>query len=287
MHGVDTRVRQSGPMTSPTRPLSDGRTLPAIGLGTYGLRGDDGVAAVVSALTAGYRLVDTALNYENEREVGEGVRASPVDRADVSVTTKLPGRHHGFDATLRSFEQSLANLGLDYVDLYLIHWPLPAVDRYVDSWRAMIRLREEGVVRSIGVSNFTAAHLKRLVGETDVVPAVNQIELHPRFTQRELLAVHEKHSIVTESWSPLGSGVGRGSLITTIAEAHAVTPSQVVLRWHLQLGAVPIPKSADEQRQRENLDVFRFELSDAEVEAISTLESGRLWDADPETHEEF
>ncbi|MCY7325391.1 MAG: aldo/keto reductase, partial [Microbacteriaceae bacterium] len=165
------------------------------------------------------------LNYENEREVGEGVRASPVDRADVSVTTKLPGRHHGFDATLRSFEESLPGLGLDYVDLYLIHWPLPAVDKYVDSWRAMIRLREEGVVRE--------------------------------------------------------------GLVTSIAETHGVTPSQVVLRWHLQLGAVPIPKSADELRQRENLDVFRFELSDAEVEAISTLESGRLWDADPETPEEF
>jgi diketogulonate reductase-like aldo/keto reductase len=274
-------------MTSPTRPLNDGRTLPALGLGTYGLRGDDGIASVVSALDAGYRLIDTALNYENEREVGEGVRASPVDRADIAVTTKLPGRHHGFDETLRSFDESLAGLGLDYVDLYLIHWPLPAVDKYVDSWRAMIRLRGEGLVRSIGVSNFTAAHLERLVGETDVVPAVNQIELHPLFPQREMRAVHEKHSIVTESWSPLGSGVGRESLITSIAEAHAVTPAQVVLRWHLQLGAVPIPKSADEQRQRENLDVFRFELTDAEVEAISTLESGRLWDADPETHEEF
>ena len=274
-------------MTSPTRPLNDGRTLPALGLGTYGLRGDDGIASVVSALDAGYRLIDTALNYENEREVGEGVRASPVDRADIAVTTKLPGRHHGFDETLRSFDESLAGLGLDYVDLYLIHWPLPAVDKYVDSWRAMIRLRGEGLVRSIGVSNFTAAHLERLVGETGVVPAVNQIELHPRFPQREMRAVHEKHSIVTESWSPLGSGVGRESLITSIAEAHAVTPAQVVLRWHLQLGAVPIPKSADEQRQRENLDVFRFELTDAEVEAISTLESGRLWDADPETHEEF
>ena len=274
-------------MTSPTRPLNDGRTLPALGLGTYGLRGDDGIASVVSALDAGYRLIDTALNYENEREVGEGVRASPVDRADIAVTTKLPGRHHGFDETLRSFDESLAGLGLDYVDLYLIHWPLPAVDKYVDSWRAMIRLRGEGLVRSIGVSNFTAAHLERLVGETDVVPAVNQIELHPLFPQREMRAVHEKHSIVTESWSPLGSGVGRESLITSIAEAHAVTPAQVVLRWHLQLGAVPIPKSADEQRQRENLDVFCFELTDAEVEAISTLESGRLWDADPETHEEF
>ena len=287
MHGVDTRVRQSGPMTSLTRPLNDGRTLPAIGLGTYGLRGDDGTASVVSALASGYRLLDTALNYENEREVGEGVRASHLDRAEVAVTTKLPGRHHGFDETLRSFEESLGNLGLDYVDLYLIHWPLPAVDKYVDSWRAMIRLREEGVVRSIGVSNFTAAHLERLVAETDVVPAVNQIELHPRFSQRELRGVHEKHAIVTESWSPLGSGVGRESLVTGIAEAHGVTPSQVVLRWHLQLGAVPIPKSADEQRQRENLDVVRFELSDAEVEAISSLESGRLWDADPETHEEF
>lgn len=276
-------------MAIPTLPLNDGNVLPAVGLGTYGLRGADGVASVVAALDAGYRLLDTALNYENEREVGEGVRTSGVPRDEIVVTTKLPGRHHGFDETLASFEESRGNLGLDYVDLYLIHWPLPKVDRFVDSWRAMIQLRETGLVRSIGVSNFLPEHITRLLDETDVAPSVNQIELHPHFVQEPQREFHARHEIVTESWSPLGK---RSELLSTpivahIADAHGVTPSQAVLRWHLQLGAVPIPKSAHPGRQRENLDVFGFTLTDEEVAAISSLESGRLWDADPATHEEF
>ena len=276
-------------MTIPTKPLNDGHAIPAIGLGTYGLRGTAGVAAVVSALDTGYRLLDTALNYENEREVGEGVRESGVSRADVIVTTKLPGRHHGFDETLASFDVSLRNLGLDYVDLYLIHWPLPRVGKFVDSWRAMIQLRERGLVRSIGVSNFTPDHIRRLIEATDVTPAVNQIELHPRFPQAAQREFHAEHGIVTESWSPLArrKKLTGEPIVLRIAEAHGVTATQVVLRWHIQLGAVPIPKSADEGRQRENFDVFGFELTQDELASISSLESGRLWGGDPETHEEF
>jgi 2,5-diketo-D-gluconate reductase A len=291
---VETLVRaaargHSGAMTIPSKALIDGNSIPAIGLGTYGLRGDDGIASVVSALQGGYRLLDTALNYENEREVGEGVRRSGVDRAEIIVTTKLPGRHHGYDETFASFNESLANLALDHVDLYLIHWPLPTVNKFVDSWQAMIALREQGLARSIGVSNFTEEHLTRLIGETGVTPAVNQVELHPRFSQPGLREFHAAHGIVTESWSPLakGSSLLTSPVITGIAEAHGVTPTQVVLRWHVQLGAVPIPKSGDPDRQRENLDVFGFELANADVEAISALEKGRLWGADPNTHEEF
>ena len=277
-------------MKVPTRSLNDGHTIPGIGFGTYGLTGDAGVASVASALDSGYRLLDTALNYKNEREVGEAVRESAVDRDEITVTTKIPGRHHGFDETLASFEESIGNLGLERIDLYLIHWPLPRVNKYVDSWRAMIRLREEGRVRSIGVSNFTGAHIERLIGETGVAPAVNQIELHPHFPQAAQRRFNASHRILTESWSPLAD---QRSLLTShdvvmrIADMHEVTPTQTVLRWHLQLGAVPVPKSADPSRQRENLDLFGFELSEGEVTAISGLESGRLWDADPDDHEEF
>ncbi|MDQ1542801.1 MAG: 2,5-diketo-D-gluconate reductase [Actinomycetota bacterium] len=276
-------------MAIPSLPLNDGNELPAIGLGTYGLRGDAGTASIVSALDAGYRLLDTALNYQNEREVGDAVRASDVPRSDIVVTSKLPGRFHGYDETLAGFEETRTNLGLEYVDLYLIHWPLPRVNKYIDSWRAMIRLQEEGAIRSIGVSNFTQENITRLLAETGVVPAVNQIELHPRFPQRVMRQFDAGHSIVTESWSPLGD---RDSLLAEpvigeIAAAHSVTPTQAVLRWHIQLGTLPIPKSGNPERQRENIDVFGFELTDAEVASISALESDRLWDGNPDTHEEF
>ena len=276
-------------MTGPTTTLNDGNAIPRLGLGTYGLREEDGTAAMAAAIGRGYRLLDTALNYENEREVGDAVRRSGVAREELFVTTKLPGRHHGYEETFASFEESRAALGLDYVDLYLIHWPLPRIDRYLDSWRAMIELREGGLVRSIGVSNFTEDHLTRLSEETGVTPAVNQVELHPRFPQAALRAFHAENGIVTQSWSPLAranSVMGERAVLAA-AKAHGVTPTQTVLRWHLQLGAVPIPKSANPERQRENLDVFDFELTDAELASISALESGRLWDSDPETHEEF
>lgn len=273
---------------TPAHTLNDGRTIPAVGLGTWPLDDDAAEEAVAGALDRGYRLVDTALNYGNETGTGRGVARSGVPREDVFVTTKVPGRHHGYEKTLASFEESRRNLGLDYVDLYLIHWPLPRVGLYVDTWRALIRLREDGLVRSIGVSNFTADHLARLEDETGVLPAVNQIEMHPRLPQEELRAVHAAKGIVTESWSPLGRG--RDLLadpeLVAIAEAHGVTPGQAVLRWHTQLGAVPIPKSADPGRQRENLDLFGFELTADELARVSAGPQERFG-GDPETHEEF
>jgi diketogulonate reductase-like aldo/keto reductase len=276
-------------MTIPNLQLNDGKTLPAIGLGTYNLTGPEGVQSIANGIASGYRLLDTALNYKNEGEVGEAVHGSGLDRGELFVATKLPGRHHGYDETLASFEESRQNLGLDYVDLYLIHWPLPRVGKYLDSWKAMIELRDRGDIRSIGVSNFTPRLLQELIDETGVAPAVNQVELHPYFPQGELRAFHAQHGIVTESWSPLARkrDVASEPVVQDIAAAHSVTPMQAVLRWHIQLGALPIPKSADADRQRTNLDVFGFTLAQDEIDAISALEDDRLWGADPETHEEF
>jgi diketogulonate reductase-like aldo/keto reductase len=276
-------------MTIPTRALNDGHAIPAIGFGTYQLNGDEGADAVLTAIEAGYRLLDTALNYENEAQVGEAVRRSGVPRGEFVVTTKLPGRFHGYEETIAGFEESRANLGLDYVDLFLIHWPMPRIGRYVESWKAMIHLREQGLVRSIGVSNFTQEHLTSIIQESGVVPAVNQIELHPHFPQGPMRAFHAEHGIRTESWTPLARqrSVLDDPVVVAVANAHGVTPAQAVLRWHVQLDSIPLPKSAHAERQRENLDVFGFELSDAEVASIASLESGRLWGGDPDTNEEF
>ncbi|MFF7167455.1 aldo/keto reductase [Streptomyces sp. NPDC008086] len=272
----------------PLYTLNDGTTIPALGLGTWPMDDTQAEQAVVDALELGYRLVDTATNYRNETGVGRGIARSGIPREDVVVTTKLPGRHHGYEETLASFEESRARLGLDYVDLYLVHWPLPRVDKYVDSWKAMLKLREDGVVRSVGVSNFTAEHIERLGKETGVLPSVNQIELHPYFPQAELRAFHADKGIVTESWSPLGRGTDLldDPVVGAVAEAHGVTPGQVVLRWHVQLGAVPIPKSGDPGRQRANLDVFGFELSAAQMTAVADRAHRRVG-GDPEVHEEF
>jgi 2,5-diketo-D-gluconate reductase A len=270
----------------PTYTLNDGTTLPALGLGTWPMSDQEAERAVAGALETGYRLVDTATNYRNEAGVGLGVARSGVPREEVVVTTKLPGRHHGYEETLASFEDSRRRLGLEYVDLYLIHWPLPRVDKYVDSWRAMIKLREDGLVRSIGVSNFTAEHLQRLEKETGVLPAVNQIELHPLFPQDELRAFHAAKGILTESWTPLGRGLLDDPAVIAVAGALGVTPGQVVLRWHTQLGAVPIPKSSDPGRQRANLDVFGFELDPDQLRAVADRTHRRLG-GDPERHEEF
>ena len=271
--------------------LNDGQHLPPIGFGTYPLKGDDGIAAVVSAIEVGYRLLDTAVNYENEREVGEAIRRSGVPRDELSVCSKLPGRHHGYDDAVRSTHESLERLGLDRLDLHLIHWPNPDREQYVDAWRALVDLQREGLVTSIGVSNFTGDHLRRIIGETGVTPAVNQIELHPSFPQAEMRAVNADLGIVTESWSPLGK---RQAPFTepSVADAASrlgVTPGQVILRWQVQLGALPIPKSATPSRQVENLDVLGFELTDDEVAAITALgrPDGRLFGGDPETHEEM
>lgn len=272
----------------PLHTLNDGTTIPAIGLGTWPMDDTQAEQAVVDALGLGYRLVDTATNYRNETGVGRGIARSGVPREEVVVTTKLPGRHHGYEETLASFEESRDRLGLDYVDLYLVHWPLPRVDKYVDSWKAMVKLREDGLVRSVGVSNFTAEHIERLGKETGVLPSVNQIELHPYFPQAELRAFHADRGILTESWSPLGRGTDLldDPVVGAVAEAHGVTPGQVVLRWHVQLGAVPIPKSGDPGRQRANLDVFGFELTAAQMTAVADRAHRRVG-GDPEVHEEF
>lgn len=275
-------------LTIPTVTLNDGNGFPELGLGTYNLRGDEGVDAMVAAIGNGYRLLDSAVNYENETEVGEAVRRSGI-RDELLITTKVPGRDHGFDETVRSAAGSLERLGLECIDLYLIHWPNPRVDKYVESYRAMLALRDEGKVRSVGVSNFTEAMLSRLIEETGVAPAVNQVELHPYFPQQHLRAFHAAHGIRTESWSPLArrSELLTEPVIADVAAAHGVTPTQAVLRWHTMLSSTPIPKSADPSRQIENADVFGFTLSGDEIAAISALERGRLWDGDPDTHEEM
>ncbi|HET7357581.1 MAG TPA: aldo/keto reductase [Nocardioidaceae bacterium] len=275
----------------PTYTLNDGHTIPAIGFGTYPLRGDEGVAAVSSAIEVGYRLLDTAVNYDNEQEVGEAIRRSDVPREKLFVTSKIPGRHHGYDDAIKSTRESLERLGLEYLDLHLIHWPNPSVGKYVEAWRALVALRDQGLVRSIGVSNFTEAHLARIIDDTGVTPAVNQVELHPYFPQREMRRVNEELGIRTESWSPLGK---RRAPFTepAVAEAaakHDVSPAQAILRWQVQLGCVPIPKSATRERQVANLDVFDFELAPDEVAAITALArpDGRLFGGDPDHHEEM
>ena len=278
-------------MAIPTHRLNDGSTLPAIGFGTYPMKGEDGVTAIRSAIEVGYRLLDTAVNYENEHEVGEAIRRSGVAREELQVTSKLPGRDHGYDEAIASVHGSLDRLGLEYLDLHLIHWPNPSRDQYVDAWRALVDLREQGLVRSIGVSNFTARHLERIIEATGVTPAVNQIELHPYFPQAEMRGVDERLGIRTEAWSPLGKRQAPFAepAVADAAQRHGVTPGQVILRWHVQLGSIPIPKSATPERQRQNLDVFGFELSEDEVAAITALgrPDGRLFGGDPDIHEEM
>jgi diketogulonate reductase-like aldo/keto reductase len=277
-------------MSVPTYTLNDGTRLPAIGFGTWPLKGRQATEAVLGALECGYRLIDTAVNYENEREVGEAIRSSGLPREEILVTSKIPGRHHGYDDAVRSTHESLERLGLDHLDLHLIHWPNPSDGLFPETWRALVDLQKEGLVTTIGVSNFTEAHLERVIDDTGVTPAVNQVELHPLFPQQHLRAVHERLGIRTESWSPLGKQQAPFSEapVRAAAEKYAVSPAQVILRWQVQLGAVPIPKSATPERQRANLDVFSFALTDEEVAAITALgrPDGRLFGGDPDTHEE-
>lgn len=266
-------------------------TLPAIGFGTAGLTGCSGVDALSRALEVGYRLVDSAVNYENEGVVGRAVRQSAVPREEIIVTSKLPGRHHAFDEAIATIEESVYRTGLDYLDLYLIHWPNPRVDRYVEAWQALITARDRGLVRSIGVSNFLPEHIDRLIDETGVTPAVNQVELHPYFPQTEQRTFNADRGIVTEAWCPI-SRAGTlldHLLLRSIGARYGVSPAQVVLRWHRQLGVVPIPKSASPERQYENLDIFGFALTDEEMAEISALgrADGRVGGLDPAAHEEF
>ncbi len=278
-------------MEIPVYDLNDGTELPVIGFGTTSLRGADGLEAIVSALGVGYRLIDTAVNYANEMTVGEAIRRSGVPRAEIRVSSKIPGRHHAYDDAVVSAHESLGRLGVDHVDLHLIHWPNPKRGLFTEAWRALVDLQRDGLVTTIGVSNFTAEHLDRIMDTSGVVPAVNQIEMHPYFPQDELRAVHDSLGIRTVAWSPLAKAKGlfEEGPVRAAAEHHGVSPAQVVLRWHFELGSVPIPKSTVPQHQLTNADIFGFELDEHEVAAISALgrPDGRLFDGDPNEHYEM
>ncbi|MBP2032674.1 diketogulonate reductase-like aldo/keto reductase [Clostridium algifaecis] len=271
--------------------LNDGLKIPSIGFGTYKLNGTDGVEVIKNAIDMGYRLIDTAFNYENEGTVGEAVRQSSVSRDKLLITSKLPGRHHSYKQAIVTVQESLFRAGLDYYDLYLIHWPNPRVDLYVEAWQALIELKNQGLIRSIGVCNFIPEYIERLIKETGKAPSINQIELHPYFNQEKQRLWDSEHKIVTESWSPLGRGnsILKEEIINKIAKTHKKSVSQVILRWHLQLGAVPIPKASSSKHQHENMDIFDFELSEEEMKGIFQLtrESGRNNKQDPRTYEEF
>jgi len=269
--------------------LNNGVEIPQFGLGVFQIEPKDTVEAVTKALEIGYRHIDTAQMYGNEKEVGAAIAQSGINRSEIFVTSKLNNNKHGYDDALAAFDQTLTDLSLDRIDLFLVHWPLPTVGSYVETWTAMEAIYATGRARSIGVSNFQPQHLRRLHEETTVPPAVNQIELHPYLTQDELRAFDAEHGIATEAWSPIAQGkVLDDPAVTALATTYGKSPAQVVLRWHIQLGAVPLPKSATPSRQRENLNVFGFTLCDAEVAAITVLAraDGRLCGDDPDTHEE-
>ncbi|MEV0091016.1 aldo/keto reductase [Streptomyces sp. NPDC050738] len=263
--------------------LNNGVQMPQLGFGVWQVADDEATKAVGTALEAGYRSIDTAAIYGNEEGTGKAIASSGIARDELFVTTKLWNTEQGYDSTLRAFDDSLAKLGLDHVDLYLIHWPVPAKDAYVDTYKAFEKIYADGRAKAIGVSNFPADHLERLIGETSVVPAVNQIELHPQLQQSALRALHAQHGIATEAWSPLGQGKGLLEVptIVAIARKHDRTPAQVVLRWHLQIGNVVIPKSVTPSRIQENFDVFGFELDADDLAAITALDEGKRLGPDP------
>lgn len=267
--------------------LLDGYQMPAVGFGTAGLRGVEDMRRIESALAGGYRLLDTAYGYENEGTVGQALRQSSVPRDQITIQSKLPGRHHKYDKALRTIEESIMRLGVDYIDVYLIHWPNPGEDRYIDAWKALITARQTGLVRSIGVCNFLPKHIKRLEEETGVLPVVNQIELHPYFQQADTRAFHQEKKIITQAWSPLGAGQGilHDALINELALKYQTSNGQVILRYLVQLGVVPLPRSRHAGRQRDNLNLFAFELTPEELEKVSHLSKsdGRIFDQDPET----
>jgi diketogulonate reductase-like aldo/keto reductase len=268
----------------PQLPLRDGEQIPQLGFGVFQVPPRETEEVVAQALTTGYRHIDTAAAYRNEGAVGQAIRASGLDRGEVFVTTKCFNDDHGYEQAKHALAASLERLEMSHVDLYLIHWPVPIHDKYVETWKAFIEARAEGLVRSIGVSNFNPAHLERIIRETGETPAINQVELHPYFQQRGLRREHEQLGILTEAWSPLAQGkVLDDPAIVAIADAHGKTPGQVVIRWHLQLGNVVIPKSVTPARIEENLDVFDFELSAAEMESIEGLDRGMRIGPDPET----
>lgn len=269
----------------PTISLHNGVRIPQLGFGVWQVPDDEAETAVAHALRTGYRSIDTAAAYANEAGTGRAIASAGLPREELFVTTKLWNSEHGYDKALRAFDSSLEKLGLEYVDLYLIHWPLPMFDTYVDSWRALERILSDGRARAIGVSNFHAPQLRRLLDEATVVPALNQIELHPHFQQAALRAVHQEYGIATEAWSPLGQGKELLSdpVVLSLAGKHSRTPAQVVLRWHLQTGNIAIPKSVTPSRIEENFAVFDFELDEQDLSAMAGLDSGKRLGPDPET----
>lgn len=271
--------------------LSDGFKIPKVGFGTSGFKGNDGARRIEMALNNGFRLIDSAYNYENEGSVGKAIRDSGIPRDQITVTSKLPGRHHDYESAIQAIQESVLRTGLDYLDLYLIHWPNPNEDKYVDAWKAMIDAQKAGLIRSIGVSNFLPEHIERLENETGVLPVINQVEMHPYFNQEEQRAFDASKDIITEAWGPVGqkNETLDEQAILDIADTHGKTAAQVVLRWEIQLGVLPIPKSSHAGRQFENLNIFDFKLTDREMKTISDLtrDDGRNNDLDPLKHEEF
>ena len=266
--------------------LNDGRTIPQIGYGVWEVPNDTVAGHIVTAVEAGYRSIDTAQAYDNEEGVGQGIVDCGLPREQLFITSKLRTSHQGYDATLKSFMGSLGRLGLDYLDLFLIHWPVPRHDRYSDTWKAFIQLQRDGRIRSIGVSNFLPEHIERIIDDHGVAPAVNQIELHPEFQQRDMRDFHRRHDIATECYSPLGRGAVLGNqTIRQIADRYGKSPAQVVLRWHVQLGLIAIPKSAHAERIKANIDIFDFALDDEDMAGIASLDrpDGKML-SDPATN---
>jgi len=274
-----------------TYTLRDGLTVPKVGFGTYKLNGAHGVQVIDSAIDRGYRLLDTAFNYENEGAVGEAVRRSSVPRSELIISSKLPGRHHAYDQAIETIQESLYRAGLDYYDLYLIHWPNPKEDHYVEAWQALIDAQKLGLVRSIGVSNFLPAHLDRLEKETGVMPVINQVELHPYFNQQAQRDYDAAHGILTQDWSPLGraSEMLQNPVLKEIAARYQKNVGQLILRWEVQLGTLPIPKSSTPKRQLGNRDIFDFEINAEDMSTINGLSSadGRLKNQNPAFYQEF
>jgi len=278
-------------MNIPTIKLHDGYEIPAIGLGTVYLRGEPGVDAITCAIRNGYRLIDSAIRYDNEGAVGEAVRQSGIPREQLFLTSKLRAQYFDYDAALEMIRESLYRANLDYWDLFLLHWPNPKQDKYVEAWRALIQAKENGWIRSIGVSNFMPEHLDRLIEATGETPVINQIEMHPYFSQVEQRQADKERGIITEAWSPLSRArtVTHDETIAELARQKGKTVSQVILRWHVQLGVIPLPRSSSELHQKENLDVFNFELNEDEMATLNALTKpdGRIDNQDPREYEEY
>jgi 2,5-diketo-D-gluconate reductase A len=278
-------------MNIPLLTLNDGTLLPALGLGTYQIKGGQGINQLIAAIADGYRLIDSSTNYDNEGIVGEAIRRSGIPRSEFFVTSKLPGKYHAYEDALNSIQESLARMGLDYFDLFLIHWPLPKREKYVEAWKALVTAQKMGLIRSIGVSNFEPEHLDRIIEETGVTPAINQIEIHPYWVQERMVAENNKREIITEAWSPLGRGSAalKEPIILQLAEKYQKSPVQIILRWHIDRGILPLPKSRNLSHQRDNLAVFDFSLTDDEIKQINQLSKpdGRIDGQDPNEYEEF